>query len=247
MNPNGFLNINTLITFVLPAILTIFLLPYIYALALYIEYDTFYLRLKGVFNDSKTYKYVFKKVLKKYNLDFFGLTAFLSEFRFFKIQNIEDVEKEILRAEKRAINKNSTYSINTSSLTLSTFNSMFSLFENKFVSFTKQGNLKIEDKSTDTNLHVMFYDGDELIGEILSATTTEKNIEGMITFSNESTTIAGQNAASYSDVGAIGAYIFIDDNDKGEKMIISIDFDPAFPVVYNIIENTLVIKQNPSE
>jgi hypothetical protein len=124
---------------------------------------------------------------------------------------------------------------------------MFSIFENKFVSFTKQGDLKIEDNSTDIKLDVMFYDDDELIGEIISASTTEKNIEGMITLSNESTTIAGQNAAVYSDAGAIGAYIFIDNNDKGEKMIITIDFDPAFPQAYNIIENTLVIKQNPSE
>lgn len=250
INPTGFFNINNGITFIFPAILTITLLPYIYILALYIEYDTFYLRLKGlkgVFNDSKTCKYVFKIVFKKYNLDFFGLTAFLSEFRIYNIQNNEDIEKEILRAEKRVIHNNSTYSINTSSLTLSTFNSMFSIFENKFVSFTKQGDLKIEDNSTDIKLDVMFYDDDELIGEIISASTTEKNIEGMITLSNESTTIAGQNAAVYSDAGAIGAYIFIDNNDKGEKMIITIDFDPAFPQAYNIIENTLVIKQNPSE
>ena len=58
INPNGFLNINTVITFILPAILTFFLLPYIYVLALYIAYDTFYLRLRVVINDSKTYKYV---------------------------------------------------------------------------------------------------------------------------------------------------------------------------------------------
>jgi hypothetical protein len=81
INPNGFLNINTGIIYILPPILTVTLLPYIYILALYIEYDSFYLRLKGVFNDSKTYNNVFKKVFKKYNLDFFGLTAFLSEFR----------------------------------------------------------------------------------------------------------------------------------------------------------------------
>ncbi len=247
INPNGFLNVKTGIIFIFPAILTITLLPYIYALALYIEYDTFYLRLKAVLNDSKTYKYVFKKVFKKYNLDFFGLTAFLSEFRIYNIQNNEDIEKEILKAEKRVIHNNSTYSINTSSLTLSTFNSMFSNFENKFVNFTKQADLKIEDNSTDIKLDVMLYDDDELIGEIISSTTTEKNIKGMITLSNESTTIAGQNATAYSDAAAIGAYIFIDDSDKGEKMIINIEFDPAFPTAYNIIENTLAIKQNPSE
>lgn len=112
INPNGFLNINTVITFILPAILTITLLSYIYTLALYIEYETFYVRLKVVFNDSKTHKYVFKKVFKKYKLDFFGLTAFLSEFRFYNMQNNEDIEKEIIRAEKRVTKKNSIDSTN---------------------------------------------------------------------------------------------------------------------------------------
>lgn len=69
----------------------------------------------------------------------------------------------------------------------------------------------------------------------------------MITLSNEITTIAGQKAAAYSDTGAIGANIFIEDNDKGEKMMINIDFDPAFSTAYNTIENTLVINQNPND
>jgi len=247
MNPNGFLNINTGITYILPAILTITFMPYIYALALYIEYEAFYILLKTVPNTSKTYKYIFEKVFKKYNLNFFGLTAFLREFRIYNIQKNEDIEKEILKAEKRVTNKNSTDLPNTSSPTINTFNSIYSPFENKFVSFTKRGDLKIEDNSTDTKLDVMFYDDEELIGQIISHTTTEENIKGMITLSNESTTIAGQNAAAYSDAGAIGANIFIDDNDKGDKMTINIDFDPAFPTAYNIIKNTLVIKQNPSD
>ena len=65
-----------------------------------------------------------------------------------------------------------------------------------------------------------FFDDEDLVGEIISDSTTEKNIEGMITVSNENTTIAGQNAAVFSDAGAIGAYIFIDDNDKGDKIVI---------------------------
>ena len=77
VNPNGFLNINTGITYILPPILTITLLPYIYILALYIEYESFYIRLKLLIKDSNTYKDIFKKVFKKYNLDFFRLTDFL--------------------------------------------------------------------------------------------------------------------------------------------------------------------------
>lgn len=246
INPKGFFNIDTGITYILPTILTITLLPYIYALALYIEYEEFYSLLKRVLNDSNMHKDVFKKVFKKYNLDFFGLTAFLSEFRIFNIQKNEDIEKEILRAEKRVNKKNSTDSTKTYSPNLNTFNSTYSPFENKFVSFTKPGNLKIEDNSTNTKLDVMFYDDDELVGQMISIITTERNIKGMITLSNESTTIAGQNAVAYLDSGAIGAHIFINDNDKGEKMIINIDFDPAFPTEYNILKNILVIKQNPS-
>lgn len=104
INPNGFLNINTGMIYILPGILTITLLPYIYALALYIEYDTFYSRLKVIFDDSKTCKYIFKKVFKKYYLDFFGLTGFISEFRIYNMSNHEDIDKEILEAEKR-VNK----------------------------------------------------------------------------------------------------------------------------------------------
>lgn len=153
----------------------------------------------------------------------------------------------MLKAEKRVNNKKSTDSTNTSSPTINTYYSEYSIFENKFVSFSKRGDLKIEDKSTDTKLDVKFYDDDELVGEITSSTTTEKNIEGMITVSNANTMIGGQKAVLYSDTGAIGAYIFIDDNYKGEKMIIYNDFDPAFTTAYNIIENTLMIKQNPSD
>jgi hypothetical protein len=138
-------------------------------------------------------------------------------------------------------NTNSTYSSDQS-------NSASNTFENKFVSFTKpNGNLKIEDQSTDNKVDVMFYDGDKLIGQIVSATTTDENIEGMITLSNGNTTIAGQNAATYSDSAAVGAYIFIPDNSNGEKMIIHIDFDPSFSTAFNTIKDSLVIKQYPNE
>lgn len=48
------------------------------------------------------------------------------------------------------------------------------MFENKFVSFTKHGYLKIEDNSTDTQLEVIFYDEDELIGQIISLQLQKK-------------------------------------------------------------------------
>jgi len=105
-NPNEFININTGITFILPGILTVLLLPFIYLLALYISYDLFYARLKIVLNGSKLYKYVFKEVFKRYNLDLYGLDAFLSEFRIFNIQSSGDVGKEILNAEKRVKSQN---------------------------------------------------------------------------------------------------------------------------------------------
>jgi hypothetical protein len=246
INPNSFININTVIIFTLPAFLTITLLPYLYLFALYMEYDSFYSRLKVVVNDSKTYKYAFKIVLKRYNLDFFGLSAFISEFNISNIKKKEDIEKEMLIAEKRVIIKNSTDFTHLSSITLNTLNSAFNIFENKFISFYKQIDLKIVDNSTDSALKVKFYNADEFVGEIISDTTIERNIEGMINVSDESTIIAGQNAAAYSDAIAIGAYIFIDDNDKGEKMIIIIDFDPLYPTAYNITKNSLIIKQNPS-
>jgi hypothetical protein len=101
INPNGFININTGIEYILPAILTILLLPFIYSLALYMRYELFYVLLKIRFNESKLYKHIFKEIFKRYNLDLYGLDAFLSKFEIFKIQDREDIEKEILKAEKR--------------------------------------------------------------------------------------------------------------------------------------------------
>ncbi|KAF5034886.1 hypothetical protein DSECCO2_591370 [anaerobic digester metagenome] len=101
INPNEFININTVITYVIPAILTILLMPFIYLLALVMRYEMFYLLLKMRFKESKLHKYVFKEVFKRYNLDLYGLDDFLSEFHIYNIQNTEDVGKEILNAEKR--------------------------------------------------------------------------------------------------------------------------------------------------
>jgi hypothetical protein len=247
INPNGFININTVIIYILPAILTISLLPYIYVFALYMEYKDFYSRLKSLINDSNLYNQVFRKVLKKYKLDYFGLTAFLSEFKIFNIHDKKNVEKEILKAEKRVIKKNSTELTKIPNLSLSLFYSAFNIFENNFVNFNKQAYLKIEDNSTDTTLNVMFYDDDELIGQIFSSTTIDRNIEGMRAVSKETTIIAEQNAVEDSDELSIWSYIFIDDNDRGEKMFISIDFDLLYQTTYNIIKNTLIIIQNPSD
>ena len=104
--PNELININTGIAFVLPGILTILLLPYIYLLALYMRYDLFYLLMKAQINDSKLNKYVFKEVFKRYNLNLYGLNDFLSQFVIFNIKNTKDVDKEILNAEKSVKSQN---------------------------------------------------------------------------------------------------------------------------------------------
>ena len=49
-----------------------------------------------------------------------------------------------------------------------------SMFENQFVKFKKPTDLTIKDVSTDNKLDVLFYQGDKLMGEVNSATTTTK-------------------------------------------------------------------------
>lgn len=100
---NGFININTGITYILPAILTILLLPFIYILALYMRYELFYVFSKMQFDNSKLHKYVFKEVFKRNKLNLYELHDFLLNFRIFNINNIEDVKKEIEKAENRIL------------------------------------------------------------------------------------------------------------------------------------------------
>lgn len=102
INPNDFININTLITYILPSLLTALFLPFVYIFALYMRYETFCVFLKVKYNNPKLRKYVFKEVFKRYNLKLYKFNEFFSEFGCFNAENIEDVEKEIILAEKRA-------------------------------------------------------------------------------------------------------------------------------------------------
>lgn len=106
VHPNDFININTLITYILPAILTILLLPFIYLWALFMRYELFYVLLKFQFKESKLVGYVFKEVFKRYKLDLYGLDDFLSKFQIFNIKRTEDVEKEIQKAGKKVKSQN---------------------------------------------------------------------------------------------------------------------------------------------
>ncbi len=168
-NPNELININTVITFVLPGILTILVLPFIYFLALYIEYDSFYVRLKLILKKPKLHKYVFKEVFKKYNFDLYGLIDFLSKFRVFNIQDSEDVIKEILNAEKRVKSKGSETSY-----------SSFKTYSNLLMTFDYPDKWIIDYENTDfsgvyfnsTNgdiriqIYDILYEGREKIAEI---------------------------------------------------------------------------------
>lgn len=103
INFNELININTGISYILPAVLTILFLPFVYMLALYMRYELFYVFSKTQFNDSKLHIYVFKEVFKRNKLNLYELHDFLLNFRIFDINNIEDVKKEIEKAENRIL------------------------------------------------------------------------------------------------------------------------------------------------
>lgn len=102
LNPNGFINMNTLIIYILPTVLTVLFLPFVYISALYMRYETFCVFLKVKYKDTKLRKYIFKEVVKRYHLKLYKFNKFFSEFGCFNAESISDVEKEIINAEKRA-------------------------------------------------------------------------------------------------------------------------------------------------
>lgn len=138
---------------------------------------------------------------------------------------------------------NISTSVNTSSKTTTVDSSTF---ENQFISFKKPTDLTIKDNSNTTKLDVLFYQGETLMGEINSATTTTANINAMLS-DGSNTTIAGKTATEYSDSASVGAYIFLEKNNNGEKMVMFIDFDPSYSSDYTLIKDSLTIKQNPSQ
>ncbi len=97
---NNFATLTNLKSFLLPPILTIIFLPFIYFIALYSLYQTFFIRIKfGTYNNKKIEKYTRKKVFKMCLLNFNKLKKISKELMWFKAKDKKEV-KELLRPYK---------------------------------------------------------------------------------------------------------------------------------------------------
>lgn len=97
---NGFATLTNLKSFLLPPILTIVFLPFIYFMALYSLYEDFFVRIKfGTYNNEKIEKYARKKIFNLCLLNFNKLKKVSNELMRFKAKNKYEV-KELLRPYK---------------------------------------------------------------------------------------------------------------------------------------------------
>ncbi len=117
------------------------------------------------------------------------------------------------------------------------------IFENKYISFTKPDGLTITDNSTDKTLDIQLYKGSDFIGEISSFGANPSTYNDIFNIGT-STTIAGKKAVeSYENT--IDAYVDTGATSGNYKVLLNLNFDSDTSSAYNIVKNSLTIKQTP--
>lgn len=97
---NGFASISNLKGFLLPPILTITLFPFTYFIALYMLYETFFVRIKfGTYGNKKIEKYARKKVFLLCWFNLKKLNTITTELNWFKAKDKDEV-KALLKKYK---------------------------------------------------------------------------------------------------------------------------------------------------
>lgn len=85
------MTIKNLFAFMLPLILTIMLLPYIYAIALYMMYESFFLRIRMANKDPDLIRYAKREIIKKCNINLSKLLRVSRKAAYPKISNKQDI------------------------------------------------------------------------------------------------------------------------------------------------------------
>lgn len=102
-NPIGFFQINTLVKYVLPIILTILYFPFLYLMELHNKYEIFY-KVRLINLDKKSSKkQVFFKLFKECNFHLFRLDYYMKNFNGILIENEEDAINQIDNIKKQEI------------------------------------------------------------------------------------------------------------------------------------------------
>ena len=94
-NFSDFLNINTLKTFMLPIVLTILTLPFLYFVALYSIYQTMILRMSRRLKKKKHKRYLKMKLIQNFHINRPKLRKFQQTLGFEPIMNKSDIKNAI--------------------------------------------------------------------------------------------------------------------------------------------------------
>jgi len=116
-------------------------------------------------------------------------------------------------------------------------------FQNQYISFTKPSDLTVTDNSTSSQLDVILLDGSNIVGEIQSNGMNPSSYSAAVS-GGKSITVAGKPTIETSDSDNLDAWITYG-NSQGYRLVMDINFDPSNSADYNIVKNSLTIKQSP--
>lgn len=87
--------LNNLFSFLLPIILTIIILPFIYILSLYINYETLFVRIKYMSKDNKIGLRLRKEILLAANFNIEKLLLISKKMNNYDLTKTDDIKKYI--------------------------------------------------------------------------------------------------------------------------------------------------------
>jgi len=87
--------IQTIFNFLLPFILTVMIIPFIYCLALLIEYETIFTRIDIFTSNKSVSRYAKREIIRAYNIHLYRLHHFSKSIGVPRFRNYNDVKSQI--------------------------------------------------------------------------------------------------------------------------------------------------------
>jgi hypothetical protein len=100
INFKDFFTINNLLSFLLPPIMTVLLIPYLYFLALYMKYETLFLQIRLFYKDLNDIKAIKREILFHANFNLTRLNSIsknLNKFDLYQSDNIKSYIKTLTK------------------------------------------------------------------------------------------------------------------------------------------------------
>jgi hypothetical protein len=92
---NNFFRLNNFESFILPVLLTLMFLPFIYFWALYANYETLFIRLQFFVRDKSLLRYVKKKTILAFRLNLWSLNNWSKYINTLRFEDHASVDKAI--------------------------------------------------------------------------------------------------------------------------------------------------------